>query len=99
MNTADNTPVSHNSYFEGMVQSLGLSTEKGKATVGVMKAGKYTFGTSSAEEMVIISGQLNAKLPGAEWSVYLPQQSFSVAANEPFDVSCDTDVAYICYYQ
>lgn len=99
MSTTDTTPVSHNSYFEGMVQSLGLLTEKGKATVGVMKAGKYTFGTSSAEEMVIISGELSAKLPECEWAIYLPQQSFSITANESFDVSCDTDVAYICYYQ
>lgn len=99
MSTLNSIPVSHNSYFEGMVQSLGLITEKGKATVGVMKAGKYTFGTSSPEEMVIISGELSAKLPQAEWSIYLAQQSFSISANESFDVSCEMDVAYICYYQ
>lgn len=100
MSTTNNTePVKHNSYFDGAVQSLALLTEKGKATVGVMKAGKYTFGTSTAEEMVVISGELSAKLPDAEWAIYLPQQSFSIAANESFDVSCDTDVAYICYYE
>jgi uncharacterized protein YaiE (UPF0345 family) len=99
MSITDNTPVSHNSYFDGMVQSLALLTEKGKGTVGVMKAGKYTFGTSSAEEMVVISGELSARLPECEWAIYLPQQSFSIAANESFDVSCATDVAYICYYQ
>jgi uncharacterized protein YaiE (UPF0345 family) len=100
MNPTENiTPVLHNSYFDGMVQSLGLVTDKGKATVGVMKAGKYTFGTSTAEEMVIISGALSAKLPESEWAIFLPQQSFSIAANESFDVSCEADVAYICYYQ
>lgn len=100
MSTIDNTsPVAHNSYFEGMVQSLGVDTDKGKATVGVMKPGKYTFGTSAPEVMIIITGDLNVKLPGAEWAVYGPQQTFSIAADRSFDVSCDSDVAYICYYK
>ena len=41
--TMSNQVVSHNVYFEGNVQSLGLETEKGKATGGVMKKGNYTF--------------------------------------------------------
>lgn len=92
------TSVTHNTYFDGMVQSLGVITEKGKATVGVMKPGKYTFGTSAPEEMVIVSGELSVKLPEQEWAVYLPQQAFTIAANESFEVSCKQDVAYICYY-
>jgi uncharacterized protein YaiE (UPF0345 family) len=98
MSTTDRTPVSHNSYFDGLVQSLGVATDKGKATVGVMKPGKYTFGTAAPEVMIIVSGELNVKLPGSEWEVYQPQGEFSIAANQSFDVSCDNDVAYICYY-
>ncbi len=90
--------IKHNTYFEGKVQSLGLDTDKGKATVGVMVPGGYTFSTSSAEVMVIISGTLNVKLPGEDWQIYGPQQTFEVAAHAAFDVNCVADVAYICYY-
>jgi len=92
-------PISHNVYFEGKVQSLGLETEKGRATVGVMKKGAYQFSTSCVEIMVVVSGTLNIKLPGEEWVAHPQHASFEIAANVVFDVLCDTDAAYICYYQ
>lgn len=91
-------PVKHNSYFDGLVQSLGVQTDKGKATVGVMRPGKYTFNTGTEEVMVIISGELNVKLPNSDWAIYKSQQDFTIAANQSFDVSCENDVSYICYY-
>ncbi|SHF25837.1 pyrimidine/purine nucleoside phosphorylase [Pedobacter caeni] len=97
MNNTDNL-VSHNVYFEGKVQSLGLETEKGKATLGVMKKGVYEFSTSSAEKMIVISGSMNVRLPGNDWVTYTSQQEFDVVAGVSFGVSCDADVAYICYY-
>lgn len=93
-----NNEIKHNQYFDGNVQSLGLVTAEGPATVGVMKKGAYRFSTSATERMVIISGSLNVKLPGGEWKIYQPTESFDVAANVAFDVSCEQDVAYICYY-
>jgi uncharacterized protein YaiE (UPF0345 family) len=90
--------ISHNSYFEGKVQSLGLDTSHGKATVGVMLPGKYKFGTSTQEKMVIVSGVLNVNLGDAAWKEYKAQESFNVDANTSFYVSCEEDVAYICYY-
>lgn len=95
----NNNSLTHNVYFEGKVQSLGLETEKGKATVGVMKSGTYTFSTSSAEKMIIISGVLNVRLPNQDWAKYAAQQEFDVLAGVSFEVSCDADVAYICYYE
>ncbi len=95
-NSADT--VTHNVYFEGKVQSLGLETEKGKATVGVMKKGTYQFSTSTPEQMVVISGTMKIKLPDNEWNSYSKQQEFDVAAGIKFDVICDEDAAYICYY-
>lgn len=93
-----NESVSHNVYFEGKVQSLGLETSKGKATLGVMKAGSYTFSTSTSEKMVIISGVLDVKLEGSDQRKYQAQEEFDVVAGTSFDVSCDRDVAYLCYY-
>lgn len=90
--------VPHNTYFNGKVQSLALLTEKGRATVGVMKKGLYTFSTAAAEQMVIVSGTLNVKLNGADWTAFHNNESFGVEANSSFEVSCDADVAYFCYY-
>ncbi|AOM78435.1 pyrimidine/purine nucleoside phosphorylase [Pedobacter steynii] len=96
----DNTsnPIPHHVYFDGKVQSLGLETENGKATLGVMKKGTYEFSTSSPERMVVVSGVMNVKLPDTDWLKYTEQQEFHVTAGISFGVECDTDVAYICYY-
>lgn len=90
--------VSHNVYFDGKVQSLGLETEKGKATVGVMKMGTYVFNTTSLETMVVISGDMSTKVSGGDWRTHKPGEAFEVAAHTSFEVMCATDVAYICYY-
>ncbi|WP_158796168.1 pyrimidine/purine nucleoside phosphorylase [Pedobacter sp. L105] len=90
--------ISHNTYFEGNVQSLGLDTSEGKATLGVMKKGAYTFSTSSPEKMKVLSGSLEAKLDDSGFQTYNEQEEFTVAAGVSFDVKCGTDVAYICYY-
>lgn len=91
-------PVSHNVYFEGKVQSLGLETSKGKATLGVMKKGTYTFSTSSPEKMIVISGSLEVKLNDSGYTVYNEKDEFDVPAGVSFDVLCHADVAYLCYY-
>jgi uncharacterized protein YaiE (UPF0345 family) len=90
--------VAHNTYFDGKVQSLGLDTDKGHATVGVMKKGTYQFSTSTVETIIVVSGIMDIKLPEGEWKKYAEQEQFEVPANSKFDILCDTDVAYICYY-
>lgn len=91
--------MKHNVYFDGKVQSLGLNTEEGSATVGVITQGTYTFSTSSEERMIILSGTLKVKLPGKEWSVMRKNDEFVVSPKLSFDVSTDADVSYICYYK
>ncbi len=93
-----NELISHNVYFEGNVQSLGLTTLKGKATLGVMKKGTYTFSTSSPEKMIVISGNMEVKLNDSGYEKYKEQDEFDVIAGASFDVKCDADVAYLCYY-
>jgi uncharacterized protein YaiE (UPF0345 family) len=90
--------VSHNVYFDGKVQSLGIETEKGRATVGVMKKGTYLFNTTSLETMVIISGSMSTKVSGGDWLMHKKDDTFEIAAHTSFEVMCATDVAYICYY-
>lgn len=89
--------ISHNVYFDGKVQSLGMSTENGKATIGVMKKGTYTFSASSPEKMVVVSGVMKVKLNDS-CQEYGIQEEFDVAAGASFEVTCKADVAYICFY-
>jgi purine/pyrimidine-nucleoside phosphorylase len=98
MSNSSNTPVSHNSYFEGMVQSLGLETEKGRATLGVMKKGAYQFDTNTQETIIFIEGTVSTKLPGGEWQNHQKLDTLIAPAGIVFDINCETDVAYICYY-
>ena len=94
--------MEHNSYFEGKVQSLTMETDQGRATVGVITPGKFSFSTSTQERMVITSGSLRVKLPGGDWKIISANQEFQdfiVEANASFDVEASRDVSYICYYK
>jgi uncharacterized protein YaiE (UPF0345 family) len=91
--------MKHNVYFEGKVQSLGLTTADGNATVSVISPGKFTFSTSTEERMVVTSGTLKVKLPGKDWIAMKKNAEFIVPVKTSFDVEADTDGSYICYYK
>lgn len=89
-----------NEYFERKVISVGFADQTGPATIGVMAAGEYTFGTSQLETMLIVSGVLAAKLPGEEaFTDYGPGTSFKVPANVSFEVKASEPVSYLCRYE
>lgn len=89
-----------NEYFDGNVKSIGLQTATLPATVGVMEAGEYEFGTSQKEVMTVVSGTLEAKLPGeTEFRAYTDGQSFNIDANVTFHVRTSAQVAYFCTYE
>lgn len=90
--------ITHHTYFEGKVQSLGLETAQGKATLGVMKKGTYTFSASSPEKMIVISGTMEVKLNDSGYVTFKEQDEFDVAEGSSFDIICNADVAYLCYY-
>jgi purine/pyrimidine-nucleoside phosphorylase len=88
-----------NSYFDGKVKSLPVNSGPLPATVGVMLAGSYTFGTSQKEIMTVIAGELVVKLPGESSSrCFRNGQVFEVPANASFDVTASVDTAYLCQY-
>jgi purine/pyrimidine-nucleoside phosphorylase len=91
--------MKHNTYFEGRVQSLEVATASGRATVGVIEPGTYTFSTSSEEHIVVVEGTLKAKVPGAGWRSFAKGQEIVVPSGVSFDVEAAGDVAYICYYR
>ena len=74
-------------------------TETLPATVGVMAAGDYEFGTSEKETMTVVSGELIVKLPDAsDWKTFNAGDQFIVEANKKFQLKVKTDTAYLCVY-
>ena len=89
-----------NQYFGGKVVSIGLESAEGTATVGVMAAGEYEFGTATVEIMTVISGALSVQQPGeTEWKTYNKFESFEVAKDVKFRVKCTEDTPYLCLYK
>jgi uncharacterized protein YaiE (UPF0345 family) len=89
-----------NEYFDGKVKSIAFESVNGSATVGVMAAGEYEFGTSTKEVMTVTSGKLTVRLPGSdEWKDYAPYDTFIVKANEKFQLKVEQDSSYICLYR
>lgn len=91
--------LTHNSYFEDQVQSIGFARHGRKASVGVIVPGTFHFGTEAAERMVITSGECRAQRDGQEETVtYAAGTAFEVAANSGFTISCGEPVSYLCEY-
>jgi purine/pyrimidine-nucleoside phosphorylase len=89
-----------NEYFDGQVKSLAFNTPEGRATIGVMAEGEYTFGTSTVEHMTVISGTMEVLLPGEEvWKIFKEFETFIVPKGYEFRVKVDRDTGYRCYYR
>jgi len=91
--------MKHSSYFDGKVQSLGINTESGFATVGVIEPGTYTFSTSKEETMAITEGSLKYMVPGSGWKIARKGEHFVVPAGVSFECKAEADASYICYYR
>ncbi len=89
-----------NEYFDGLVKSIGFETPEGPATVGVMAAGEYEFGTSSREIMTVTSGVLTVRLPGrSEWRDYRAGDVFEVDKGAKFHLKVAAPASYLCLYR
>ncbi len=89
-----------NEYFEGRVKSIAFTADDGPATIGVMAAGEYEFGTSTREIMTVITGKMLVKLPGSEeWKEFRAGESFEVPANQKFQLRIPADASYLCLYR
>jgi uncharacterized protein YaiE (UPF0345 family) len=93
--------VKVNEYFEGKVKSLSVENTAGKQTVGVMLAGEYEFGTGSAEEMTLISGQWELRIPGVEggFKEYAVGVTAHIPANAKFQLKILETSAYLCRFE
>ena len=89
-----------NEYFDGSVKSIAFNTPEGPATMGVMAAGEYEFGTSTVEYMTVVSGTMVVRLPDEQdWKEYKPFDTFMVAKDKKFNIRIKSDSAYLCLYR
>ena len=92
--------IQPNTYFDDHVRSLGYEDAEGKATVGVMLPGEYTFNTAAPETMTVVTGRLTAKLPGGAGFVdYAAGASFEVPGDSAFELKVATPPAYLCRFR
>lgn len=89
-----------NVYFGGKVSSRTIYLESGeRKTLGFMLAGEYEFSTGDKECMEMLSGSMEAKLPGSdEFVTYKEGESFYVPANSAFQVKVAEFCDYCCSY-
>ena len=95
----DMSDTSHNTYFDGGVQSLGFENSSGRATVGVIAPGIYDFNTDGAELMTVVAGAIEAIVDGeSDWETYPKGSRFEVPASSHFQVRAETPSAYLCEF-
>lgn len=88
-----------NEYFDGKVKSIAFETADGPATIGVMAAGEYVFGTGTIEHMTVTSGEMDVQQPNeTKWKTYKAFETFIVAKDVKFKVKVSTDTSYRCLY-
>ena len=91
--------LQHNGYFDGKVQSVGFQRNGRRATVGVIDVGEFHFGTDAPERMTVISGELQARLPGeTAFRPFPAGTTFEVPGKSGFDVRAVEPAAYLCEF-
>jgi uncharacterized protein YaiE (UPF0345 family) len=91
--------LKHNTYFDGKVQSVGFERNGRRATVGVVDAGEFHFGTEAPERMTVVSGALLVKPAGAsDFRAYPAGTTFEVPGKSGFDVKAEAPAAYLCEF-
>lgn len=89
-----------NEYFDGKVKSIAYQTSEGPATIGVMAAGDYEFGTSTVEYMTVTSGKMLIMLEGeSDWKEYKEFETFVVPKESKFKIKVSEDTTYRCLYR
>lgn len=91
--------LTHNTYFDGKVQSIGFTRNSLRATVGVIESGEHHFGTQAPERMTVVSGRLKARIAGGDWVHYAAGTAFEIPADSGFDVTPEGGpAAYLCEF-
>jgi len=89
-----------NIYFNGDVTSRTVIFANGEEkTLGIMKPGKYEFGTSKNETMEMLAGEVSVLLPGeTEWKTFKAGDEFFIPENSSFGIEVLSITDYCCSY-
>jgi hypothetical protein len=88
-----------NIYYDGKVTSRTIWLPDGtKKTLGIMLPGDYEFSTGLKEEMKIVAGILEYRLPGEDWKRIEGEGVFEVPANSSFQLKVYEVTDYTCSY-
>ncbi|GAO05476.1 pyrimidine/purine nucleoside phosphorylase [Anaeromyxobacter sp. PSR-1] len=91
--------LTHKTFFEGQVQSIGFERNGRRQTAGVVDVGEFHFGTEAPERMTVVSGELWARLPGeAGFRAFPAGTCFEVPGRSGFDVKATAPAAYVCEF-
>jgi uncharacterized protein YaiE (UPF0345 family) len=91
--------ISHNTYFDGGVQSLGFERDGHRATVGVIEPGEFRFDTGAPERMTVVAGELSVLLPGStQWQSFTTGDVFEVPGSSAFESRAGEPSAYLCEF-
>lgn len=91
--------LTHNTYFDGRVQSVGFERNGRKLTAGVIDIGEFHFGTNAPERMTVVSGELFVRVDGTtDFRHYPAGTAFEVPGKSGFDVRATTPAAYVCEF-
>lgn len=89
-----------NIYFDGNVTSRTfIDVDGSQKSLGIMMVGEYVFGTTLAEIMEIINGEVEVRIKGEnDWKSYKSGTSFEVPENSSFEIKVKTISDYCCSY-
>jgi hypothetical protein len=90
-----------NVYFDGGVISHSvLFTDGEKKTLGIIRPGKYHFGTGAPERMEIVAGECRVTLDGATVERrYAAGELFEVPGKSGFTIVVESGLCeYICSF-
>lgn len=93
--------IQHNVYEGGKIQSLGFSSEHGRAaTIGVLEPGKYNFGGAKRRERIHVTfGHIMAKGRNVVHSDTSSEEGALVfEEGDEIVLECQCVTAYICLY-
>ena len=91
--------LTHNTYFEGGVQSIGFERNGRRLTAGVIDRGYFHFDTRAPERMTVTSGELLIRIAGQNaFTRYPVGTAFEVPADTGFDIEAEAPSAYVCEF-
>jgi len=91
--------LSHNTFFDGGVQSIGFERNGRRMTVGVIDVGQFHFDARAPERMTVTSGEIAVQIAGQDgFTRYPVGTAFEVPANTGFDVKTEGPSAYLCEF-